>query len=264
MRLIIQKNYDFMSEWTAQYIADKIKKTEQISDKPFVLGLSTGSTPLGTYQRLVEMFEKGEISFQNVVSFNMDEYVNIPQDHEQSYYTYMWDNFFSKIDILPERVNMLDGNAADLKAECQAFEDKIKSYGGVDLFMGGIGADGHIAFNEPGSSLSSRTRIKTLTQDTIISNSRFFKNDVHQVPTHALTVGVGTVFDAKEVMILVSGFSKARALRHAVEEPINHMWTISILQLHQKAIIVCDEDACAELKVGTYNYFKNVEKDAIL
>lgn len=264
MRLIIQKNYDLISTWAAQYIADKINAAEKNSDKPFVLGLPTGSTPMGTYNRLIEMYEKGEVSFKNVVTFNMDEYVGIPRDHEQSYYTFMWTNFFNKVDILPERVNLLDGNAADLEAECQAYEDKIKSYGGIDLFMGGIGSDGHIAFNEPGSSLTSRTRIKTLTQETIVANSRFFDNDVNKVPKHSVTVGVGTVFDAKEVLILVNGHGKARALRHAVEEPINHMWTISALQLHEKAIVVCDEDACAELKVGTYKYFKDIEKDAIL
>lgn len=264
MRLIIQKNYDLISDWTAQYIVDKINAAKQASDKPFVLGLPTGSTPMGTYKRLIEKYKKGEVSFKNVVTFNMDEYVGIPQDHKQSYHTFMWTNFFSKIDILPERVNILNGNATDLEAECQAYEDKIKSYGGIDLFMGGIGADGHIAFNEPGSSLTSRTRVKTLTQETIIANSRFFDNDVNKVPKHSLTVGVGTVCDAKEVLIIVNGHGKARALRHAVEEPINHMWTISALQLHPKAIIACDEDACAELKVGTYKYFKDIEKDAIL
>lgn len=264
MRLIIQKNYDLISDWAAQYIVDKINAAAQVSDKPFVLGLPTGSTPMGTYKRLIEKYEKGEVSFKNVVTFNMDEYVGIPQDHAQSYHTFMWTNFFNKIDILPERVNILNGNTTDLEAECQAYEDKIKSYGGIDLFMGGIGADGHIAFNEPGSSLTSRTRVKTLTQETIIANSRFFDNDVNKVPKHSLTVGVGTVCDAKEVLIIVNGHGKARALRHAVEEPINQMWTISALQLHPKAIIVCDEDACAELKVGTYKYFKDIEKDAIL
>ena len=129
------------------------------------------------------------------------------------------------------------------------------------LFLGGIGPDGHIAFNEPGSSLTSRTRKKELTTDTIIANSRFFNNDVNQVPKTALTVGVGTVMDAKEVLIMVNGHNKARALRHVVEEPISHMWTISALQMHQHGIIVADEAACAELKVGTYNYFKDIEKN---
>ncbi|MDO9633872.1 MAG: glucosamine-6-phosphate deaminase [Paludibacter sp.] len=264
MRLIIQKNYDLISKWTANYIADKINAAGTNSDKPFVLGLPTGSTPLGTYKNLIELYKKGKVSFKNVVTFNMDEYVGIPQAHEQSYYTFMWSNFLSKIDILPERVNILNGNADNLIAECESYEARIKSYGGIDLFLGGIGPDGHIAFNEPGSSLTSRTRIKTLTQDTIIANSRFFDNDVNKVPKNALTVGVGTVCDAKEVLIIVNGHGKARALRHAVEEPVNHMWTISALQLHPKAIIACDEAACVELRVGTYNYFKEIVKEAIL
>ena len=138
-------------------------------------------------------------------------------------------------------------------------EEKIKKAGGIDLFLGGIGADGHIAFNEPGSSLHSRTRIKTLTQDTIIANSRFFNDDITQVPKQALTVGVGTVMDAKEVLIIVNGHNKARALQHAVEGSVNHMWTISALQLHPKGIIVCDESATEELKVSTYRYFKEIE-----
>jgi glucosamine-6-phosphate deaminase len=175
----------------------------------------------------------------------------------------MWDTFFSHIDIPKENTNLLDGNAPDLLAECQRYEDKIKSYGQIHLFLGGIGPDGHLAFNEPGSSLSSRTRIKTLTTDTIIVNSRFFENDVAKVPKTALTVGIGTVLDAQEVLIVVNGHNKARALYHAVEGSVNHIWTISALQLHPKGIIVCDEDATAELKVGTYKYFKDIEKGNI-
>lgn len=264
MRLIIQKDYEKISEWTANYIAKKINESNATADSRYVLGLPTGSTPIGTYNNLIKMHKAGKLSFKNVVTFNMDEYVGIPQDHEQSYYTFMWKNFFTHIDIEPERVNILNGNAPDLSAECESYESRIKSYGGIDLFLGGIGVDGHIAFNEPGSSLTSRTRIKTLTEDTIAVNSRFFDNDINKVPKNALTVGVGTVSDAKEVVIIVNGLAKARALRHAVEESINQMWTISALQLHPKAIIVCDEAACAELKVSTYNYFKDIEKNEIL
>ena len=158
----------------------------------------------------------------------------------------------------------LNGNAPDLEAGCARFEAKIKAYGGVDLFMGGIGPDGHIAFNEPGSSLTSRTRQKTLTTDTIIANSRFFDNDVNKVPKTALTVGVGTVMDAKEVMIIVNGHNKARALKHAVEGAVTHMWTVSALQMQPKGIIVCDDAACDELKVGTYRYFKDIEAGNLL
>ena len=155
--------------------------------------------------------------------------------------------------------NIIPSN--DKEKQLQQYEEKIKSVGGIDLFLGGIGPDGHIAFNEPGSSLNSRTRMKTLTTDTIIANSRFFDGDINLVPRTALTVGVGTILDAKEVLILVNGHNKARALKHAVEEGISQMWTISALQLHPKGIIVCDYDACYELKVGTYKYFLDIEKD---
>ena len=191
----------------------------------------------------------------------MDEYVGIPEDHPQSYHTFMKENLFSHIDIPKENINILNGNASDLEAECRRYEEKITSYGGIHLFLGGIGPDGHIAFNEPGSSLKSRTRVKTLTYDTVVANSRFFDNDVNKVPKTALTVGVGTVTDADEVLIIINGHNKARALQNVVEQGVNHMWTVSVLQLHPKAIIVCDEEATYELKVGTYNYFKDIEKN---
>ena len=259
MRLIIEPNYDKVSEWAANFVASRIIAANPTPEKPFILGCPTGGSPLGMYRRLIELNKKGVVSFANVVTFNMDEYCNLPQDHEQSYHSFMWNNFFSHIDIKKENVNILNGYAADLEKECADFEAKIKSYGGIDLFMGGVGPDGRIAFNEPGSSLTSRTRIKTLTQDTIIANSRFFNNDVNLVPKTALTVGVGTICDAKEVMLIVNGHNKARALQHGVEESVSHMWTISALQMHPHAIIIADEDATAELKVATYKYFKDIE-----
>lgn len=259
MRLLIHPTYDKASLWTANYIAEKINQHNE--ERPFVLGLPTGSSPLGTYKALIDLNKAGKVSFKNVVTFNMDEYIGIPQNHPESYYSFMWNNFFKHIDIEKENVNILNGNAANLEEECNRYEDKIEDYGGIDLFLGGIGPDGHIAFNEPGSSLSSRTRVKTLTRDSIIANSRFFDNDTAQVPKTALTVGVATVLEAAEVLIIVNGHNKARALKHAVEEGINHMWTISALQMHPKGIIVCDEAACDELKVSTYRYFKDIEKD---
>ncbi|MCQ2334509.1 MAG: glucosamine-6-phosphate deaminase [Paludibacteraceae bacterium] len=261
MRLIIEPSYELLSAWAANYVAKRINAAKPTAEKPFILGLPTGSSPLGMYKHLIELNKAGVVSFQNVVTFNMDEYVNLPKEHPESYYSFMWNNFFSHIDIQRENVNILNGNAPDLEAECASYEAKIASYGGIDLFLGGIGPDGHIAFNEPASSLSSRTRQKTLTTDTIIANSRFFDNDVNKVPKTALTVGVGTVLAAKEVLIMVNGHNKARALRHAVEEPVCHMWTISALQMHPKGIIVCDESACEELKVGTYKYFLDIEKE---
>jgi len=261
MRLIIQPEKSSVAKWSANYIAQKIGNASPTPENPFVLGLPTGSTPLGTYVELIKLYKEGRVSFQNVITFNMDEYVGIPKNHPQSYHTFMWDNFFSFIDIKPANVNILDGNAPDLRMECSRYEAKIKAVGGIDLFLGGVGADGHIAFNEPGSSLSSRTRDKALNTDTKIVNSRFFNNDVDQVPKIALTVGVGTIMDAQEVLILVTGHNKARALHKAVEGAINHMWTITALQLHSHGMVVCDEEATIELKVGTYKYFKELEKD---
>ena len=261
MRLIIQPDYELLSEWAARYVARRINEAQPTSEHPFVLGLPTGSSPLGMYRALIRLNKEGKVSFRHVITFNMDEYVGLPESHPESYHSFMWNNFFSHIDIDKANVNILNGNAADLKAECAGYEERIRRAGGIDLFLGGIGPDGHIAFNEPGSSLSSRTRQKTLTTDTIIANSRFFEGDVNKVPKTALTVGVGTVMDAKEVLIMVNGHNKAQALRHAVEEPISHIWTISALQMHQHGIIVCDEAACDLLSHGTYKYFLDIEKD---
>ncbi|MBN1257800.1 MAG: glucosamine-6-phosphate deaminase [Planctomycetes bacterium] len=261
MRIIIQPDYSEMSKWTAHYIAHRINTYKPIKNKPFILGLPTGSSPIGTYQELIELHKAGNVSFANVITFNMDEYVNLPEDHPESYHSFMWKNFFEHIDIPHENVNILNGNASDLDAECAAYEAKILACGGIELFLGGIGPDGHIAFNEPGSSLSSRTRVKTLTMDTIIANSRFFDGKLENVPKTALTVGVGTVRDAREVIILVSGHNKARALQKVVEEGVNHMWTVSSLQTHAKAMIVCDQASTVELKVGTVDYFMDIERN---
>ncbi len=261
MRIIIQPDYATMSRWTAHQIARRIRDFGPTADKPFVLGLPTGSSPIGTYQNLVRLNQEGLISFAHVVTFNMDEYVGLPPDHPESYHAFMWKHLFSHVDIPQENVNILEGTASDLDAVCRAYEEKIASYGGIELFLGGIGPDGHIAFNEPGSSLTSRTRIKTLTRDTIVANSRFFDHDVDKVPKTALTVGVGTVLDAREVIILVNGHGKARALQKVVEEGVNHMWTVSALQMHPNGLIVCDDEATGELKVNTVRYFKDIESD---
>lgn len=263
MRILIHDNYQALSKWIAYYVAQKIKDFNPTPEKPFVLGLPTGSSPIGTYQNLIELYKEGKVSFKNVVTFNMDEYVGIAEDHPESYHYFMHSNLFNHIDIPKENINILDGNAKDLEAECKQYEDKIKNYGGIHLFLGGIGPDGHIAFNEPGSSLSSRTRIKTLTYDTILANSRFFDNDISKVPKTALTVGVGTVMDSEEVLIIINGYKKARALKMVVEEGVNHMWTVSMLQLHRHGIIVCDDEATMEMKVGTVKYFKDIEEDAL-
>ncbi|MDX1303190.1 glucosamine-6-phosphate deaminase [Photobacterium sp.] len=259
MRLIPLNNAKDVGLWSARYIADSINKFGPTAERPFVLGLPTGGTPLTTYKRLIELYVAGEVSFKHVVTFNMDEYIGIPADHPESYRSFMHNNFFNHIDIQEENINLLDGNAENHQIECQRYEDKIKSYGRINLFMGGVGNDGHIAFNEPASSLASRTRIKTLTQDTRIANSRFFDGDINQVPKYALTIGVGTLLDSAEIMILVTGHNKAQALQAAVEGSVNHLWTVSALQLHPKSLVVCDEPATQELKVKTVKYFQELE-----
>lgn len=258
MRLLILDTVDKVAEWSAKYVLKRINDFNPGPDKYFVLGLPTGSTPLGMYKKLIEFHNAGKISFKYVKTFNMDEYVDLPRNHPESYHYYMWNNFFKHIDINPANVHILDGNASDLQAECDEFERKITEAGGIELFIGGIGPDGHIAFNEPGSSLVSRTRVKTLAQDTLEANARFFGNDMSKVPKQALTVGVGTVMDAKEVMILITGTHKAFALYKAIEEGVNHMWTVSAFQQHRHTIFICDEDATLELRVKTVKYFKNL------
>ena len=240
MRLIIENTSQQVAQWAANYIIQQIKAKEQVTKSPFVLGLPTGSTPLETYKELIRRHKTGEVSFKNVITFNMDEYVGLPEEHPESYHS------------------------EDLVKECADYEARIVEAGGIDLFMGGVGEDGHIAFNEPFSSLNSRTRLKTLTQDTIQVNARFFGGDVTLVPKTALTVGVGTVLSAKKVLILATGHKKARAVRHGVEGSYNHQWTISALQVHPNGILVCDDPAAEELRVATYRYFKDIERNNLI
>ena len=260
MKVIIKQNSNEGSLWAAHHIAAKIKEKAARTSEPFVLGLCTGSTPIETYRELSRMVKDGELSFKNVISFNMDEYVGLPESHPESYHSFMHHNLFSHIDEPAENIHILNGNAADLEAECAAYEEAIVEAGGFDLFLGGVGEDGHIAFNEPFSSLQSRTREVVLTYDTRVVNSRFFNNDVNQVPKSALTVGVATVLSAKEVVILAFGSKKARAIKDAVEGPYTHYCTLSGLQAHQEGTIVCDELSVGELKVNSYRYFKAVEE----
>lgn len=258
MRLIIQDTYAQASSWIAQYVAHRING--HTKEKPFVLGLPTGSSPLGIYKELIYLYREGKVSFNNVVTFNMDEYIGLHCSHPQSYHTFMHDNFFSSIDIRPENINIPNGLAEDVSAECLRYEEQIAKYGGIDLFLGGVGEDGHIAFNEPGSSFQSVTRVKTLTQATVNANARFFDDKPGLVPKKAITVGVATIMQASEVVIMVNGHRKARALQQAVEGAVSHMWPITVLQMHPKGIIVCDEAAVSELRVGTYKYFKDIER----
>lgn len=259
MRVIIKPDYDACSKWAADYVVYKINRFRPTAEKPFVLGLPTGSTPLGMYRELISQYQVGKVSFENVVTFNMDEYIGLPPEHHESYHFFMKESFFKHINIQPKNINILNGMTKDYETECRNYEEKIKSYGKIHLFIGGVGTDGHIAFNEPGSSLTSRTRVKTLTMDTIKSNARFFNNDINLVPKTALTVGVGTITDAEEVMIIANGENKAQAIRQAVEGSISQMWPISILQMHQHALIVCDDAATKDMQEETVKYFKEIE-----
>ncbi len=262
MRLIIHSSADAVADWVARYIRHRIEQIAPTADRPFVLGLPTGSTPLKLYSHLIDLYRQGNISFKHVVTFNMDEYVGLADGHPQSYRTYMFNNLFNHIDIPKEQVFILNGNAANVEQECQQYEDRIRAFGGVDLFIGGVGEDGHIAFNEPGASLASRIRRKPLTYRTRAANARFFDHDIEQVPKYALTVGLATVMDASEVMILVQGSHKSVALQHAIEGGINHLWPISTLQLHPRSFVVCDDAATIELKVKTVRYFTELEQDS--
>ena len=259
MKIIIRDNAQEGSLWAAHYIARRIQEKAARTDAPFVLGLCTGSTPIETYAELIRMVKAGELSFRNVISFNMDEYVGLPESHPESYHSFMHRQLFDHIDQKKENIHILDGNAADPAAECAAYEKAIAEAGGFDLFLGGVGEDGHIAFNEPFSSLESRTRVVTLTQDTREVNARFFGGDFTQVPAQALTVGVATVLSAREVVILAFGSKKARALQAAIEGPMSHYCTLSGLQAHPAGTIVCDESSISEVKVSSYRYFKAVE-----
>lgn len=261
MRVIIRDTTEDVAQFAANHIRRRIEAFKPTAERPlFVLGLPTGSTPLPVYRLLVEMHKTGGLSFSRVATVNMDEYVGLEREHEQSYARFMFDNFLKHVDVEPKNAHIPNGMAADLEAECKRYEDVIAGLGGVDLWMGGVGADGHSAFNEPGSSLSSLTRLKTLAKQTVIDNARFFGGDMGKVPKMALTVGVATIMAARELLFIVTGQKKALALHAVIEGPISTMCTASTLQQHRHAIVVCDEDATEELRVKTVRYFKGIEE----
>lgn len=259
MRLLVSQHS--LGKWAAYYIYKKVVEFKPTESKPFVLGLPTGSTPLETYKELIKLNQQNLISFKHVVTFNMDEYVGLPEDHEQSYHYYMFNSFFNHIDIPHENVNILNGNATYLDYECKIFEEKISALGGMELILGGVGEDGHLAFNEPGSSLSSVTRVKTLNYSTILANSRFFEHNIEKTPNLALTMGVKTIMDAREVVVLAKGLNKAQAVAHAIEGSVSSMCPVTALQMHNKASIICDEYAAYELKLKTIRYFENLKDE---
>ena len=257
MRIIIQKNYNDLVHWAGNYIIQKIKLFKPTPDNLFILGLPTGSTPIGLYNYLASEFKKGNVSFKNVVTFNMDEYIGLSQKNKDSYAYYMHKHFFSKIDILPENINLLNGKSDNPVKECEEYEKKIREKG-VNLFVAGLGTDGHIAFNEPFSSLKSSTRVKTLHSETIEINKQYFEES--SIPEHVMTVGVDTVLNSEEILMLVSGAAKSNALHNCIECGINHLYSGSTLQQHKNAMIICDEQSTLELSVKTVNYITMVQR----
>ena len=246
MRVVILKDYASISSWVAHYIYHKVHNTK------CVIGLPTGSTPIQVYNNLIDM----KTNFQNVTTFNMDEYIGLPPDHHQSYHYFMNYYLFNKTKFYQN--NIPNGMACDIVKECKDYEQKIKDSGGIDLFLCGIGTDGHLAFNEPGSSFSSVTRIKTLTSQTISDNSRHFKYE--NIPTTAITVGLQTIMDAKEIIIMASGINKSTAIKYCVEGPMSTQYPCSIAQNHTNATVVIDYDAANELMYKTIKYYIDLQK----
>lgn len=246
MRIVILPDYDAVSREAAKIIKSKIE------EKPdFVLGLATGETPLGVYERLIELHREESLDFSKVRTFNLDEYVGLNPRHPQSYHYFMWNNFFRHINIKEENVFIPRGDVKDLNSHCMWYENKIKKVGGIDLQLLGIGRDGHIGFNEPGSSLGSRTRIKTLAQETIEDNARFFKEQ-EEIPRYAITMGIRTIGEARECLLLASGPTKADAVRDCIEGPISAYVPASFLQFHPKATVILDKRAASKLKRKEY------------
>ncbi len=223
-----------------------------VSAKPdAVLGLATGGSPVGVYRELIRLHLEEGLDFGQVTTFNLDEYVGLGPAHPASYFSFMWSHLFRHINVNPDRVHIPDGLAADVPEFCATYEAAIEASGGIDLQLLGIGSDGHIAFNEPSSSLASRTRIKTLTPRTLRDNAPFF-SEGEKVPQHVITMGVGTIMEAKEVVLLGFGAGKAAAVAAAIEGPLTQMVPASILQMHRKARLFLDEAAAADLKHQEY------------
>ncbi len=250
LRVIIAADYDEMSKDAAEIIA------KQVKIKPnSVLGLATGGTPVGTYKELILMHKEG-LAFSNVVTYNLDEYVGLAADHPQSYHYFMFDNLFNHININPENVHVPNGLANDIEASCKEYEAKIKKAGGIDLQLLGIGGDGHIAFNEPGSPLASRTRLVVLDAKTIKDNARFFENE-KDVPRYAISMGCGTIIEARKILLLASGEGKADVVAQFIEGPMTSQVTASFLQMHSDTLGLVDEAAAS--KLARKQYYRHAE-----
>lgn len=241
MLVVVKKDYDEMSKEGAKLVAELIHRKPNC-----VIGFATGSTPLGLYKELIRLYKEEGLDFSKVTTFNLDEYVGLQPEHDQSYHYFMWENLFKHINVDPRYVHIPHGMANDVEDFCEWYEERIKAFGGIDLQILGIGANGHIAFNEPGSSLGSRTRIKTLDELTKRDNARFFENQ-EEVPKYAITMGVGTIMDAKSLLLLASGPGKAEAIHATVEGPITALYPATIVQMHRKATIICDDAAAEKL-----------------
>lgn len=252
MRVIVERDLECVSKRAGQFVAELIRRKATC-----VLGLATGSTPLGLYRELARMHRDEGLDFSRVVSFNLDEYVGLGPTHPQSYRAFMQTNLFDHVNIDVRNTHVPDGRALDFDAYCAQYEKQIKDEGGIDLQILGIGSDGHIAFNEPGSSLGSRTRLKTLTEETVRDNARFFGSS-ETVPRLAITMGVGTILESRQCLLLAAGDTKARAVRDAIEGPVTAQVTASALQLHRDVVAVLDEDAARLLE--RREYYRQVER----
>jgi len=246
VEVIIAPDYETMSSLAADIVEELVR-----SQPAAVLGLATGSTPIGLYQELARRHREAGLSFEEVTSFNLDEYVGLTPDHDQSYHYFMNENLFQHIDLPLENAHVPSGMSDDHEAFCGSYEQAIAQAGGIDLQVLGIGGDGHIAFNEPGSSLKSRTRLKTLTNETVEDNSRFFES-IDDVPRYAITMGVGTILETRHCLMLANGEKKADVVAQAIEGPVSAMITASALQLHPQATVILDEAAASKLELSEY------------
>ena len=254
MEVRVCKTYDELSRKAAEFVADVLNAKPNA-----VLGLATGSSPIGLYQELVRMHRDEGLDFSQVTTFNLDEYVGLPANHEQSYHYFMQENLFKHINVPRERIHIPSGTTKNYEAFCQWYEDRIDACGGIDVQVLGIGTDGHIAFNEPTSSLASRTRLKTLARPTIEDNARFFEKE-EDVPIYAITMGVGTILEASQLVLVANGEKKADAVAKMVEGPVTSMLTASALQLHPDANVFIDEPAASKLAMRDYYEWVQAKK----
>jgi len=255
MEVIIMSNYDEVCLEAGRLIIEACRKKNDL-----VLGLATGSTSLGVYARLIEAYKNGEIDFSRVRTFNLDEYLGLTEDHPHSYAYFMDQNFFRHINIKRSNVHRLQGKPRDIEQHCREYEDQIRQAGGIDIQLLGIGRNGHIGFNEPGSSLSSRTRTQALTPETVADNARFFNKD-EAVPAFVLTMGVGTIMEARTILLLAYGANKSEAIFRCVEGPVTATVPASALQLHPQTTLIVDEDAARQLSQREYYKWAYQNKD---